>query len=308
MILTESKILLVLVTLSIIWGSSFIAIKEVIDIFPPLLAFGIRFITSGVILIIVYILKKDRNKNEIWNKNQWKDALILGTLIIVGGQGLLVWGTQYLSSGMTALLNSTIPLWVAIIASIVLRHHLTKNMTFGLIAGFAGLLILINPFTEDIHLNLVGIVALTLSSIFWAAGSLYYTKYHLSVSIFISSGLLMFVGGLMLIAISFTVGEFNKLQLSHISTNELIAYSYLIFLCTVVGYAEFFWLLRVKSASIANSFAYIVPIIAVFLGWAIFKESINLQTLIATSIILIGVALMVTSSSNKSNFKIIKKE
>lgn len=305
--MTESKILLVLVTLSIIWGSSFLAIKEVIDIIPPLLAFGIRFIVSGVILIIVYILKKDHNKNEIWDKNQWKDALILGTLIIVGGQGLLVWGTQYLSSGMTALLNSTIPLWVAIIASIALRHHLTKNMAFGLIAGFAGLLILINPFTKDIHLNLVGIVALTLSSIFWAAGSLYYTKYHISVSIFTSSGLLMFIGGLILIAISFAVGEFNKLQLSHISTNGLIAYSYLIFLCTAAGYAEFFWLLRVESASIANSFAYIVPIIAVFLGWAIFKESITLQTLIATSIILIGVALMVTNSSNKSRFKIIKE-
>ncbi len=308
MILKESRILIVLVTLSIIWGSSFLAIKVVIDIIPPLLAFGIRFVVSGLILLIVYILKKGHNKNELRSKKQWKDALILGALIILGGQGLLVWGAQYLSSGMTALLNSTIPLWVSIIASVALRQHLTKNMVFGLLAGFVGLLILINPFIVFVHLNLIGILFLTLSSIFWAAGSLYSTRYQLPISsIFISAGLLMFVGGLMLIAISFAVGEFNKLQISHISANGLIAYSYLIFLCTAVGYAEFFWLLlRVKLASIANSFAYIVPIIAVFLGWLIFKENINLQTLIATSIILIGVALMVTNSSNKSDSKIIK--
>ncbi|MFL6473030.1 MAG: EamA family transporter, partial [Nitrososphaeraceae archaeon] len=99
--------------------------------------------------------------------------------------------------------------------------------------------------------------------------------------------------------------EFKNIQLSTISINLLIAYFYLIFLCTVLGYVEFFWLLRVESQSIANSFAYIVPIIAVFLGWAIFKEPLSLQVLIATGIIMVGVALIVTSSSKKQR-QIIK--
>jgi drug/metabolite transporter (DMT)-like permease len=88
-----------------------------------------------------------------------------------------------------------------------------------------------------------------------------------------------------------------------------VAFAYLIFLCTSVGYAEFFWLLRVESASVANSFAYIVPVIAVLLGWIIFKEDITLLTIIPTSVIIIGVALMVTNSSsfNKSNNKLIQK-
>jgi drug/metabolite transporter (DMT)-like permease len=307
--LKESKILLVLVTLSILWGSSFLAIKIVIDIIPPLLAFGIRFIVSGAILLIVYVFQKDRNKNKFFSKNQWKDALILGMLIIMGGQGLLVWGEQYLSSGMTALLNSTIPLWVAIIALLAFKQRLKKNMILGLIAGFAGLMILINPFSGNNHLNLIGIISLTLSSIFWAAGSLYSNRIHNSDSIFASAGLLLCVGGLMLITASFIVGEFNNLQISHITLNSIVAFSYLIFLCTSVGYAEFFWLLRVESASVANSFAYIVPVIAVILGWLIFEEDITLSTIIATSIVIIGVALMVSnsSSSSKSNNKLIQK-
>ena len=144
---------------------------------------------------------------------------------------------------------------------------------------------------------------------FWAVGSLYSNRIHNSQSIFASAGLLLSLGGLMLITTSFEIGEFNILQISHITVNTMVAFSYLIFLCTSVGYAEFFWLLRVESASVANSFAYIVPVIAVVLGWIIFKEVITLSTIIATFVIIIGVALMVTnsSSSNKSNNKLIQK-
>jgi drug/metabolite transporter (DMT)-like permease len=307
--LERSKILLVLITLSVLWGSSFLAIKTVIDVIPPLLAFGIRFTIAGAALLVVHAFNKRRHhdNNEHTGKEQWKDALIVSALIIVGGQGLLVWGAQYLSSGMTALLNSTIPLWVAIIAALAFRQHLTKNMVLGLVAGFAGLMILINPFVGNIHLNLIGVVSLTLSSIFWATGSLYSTRFHLPVSILASAGMLMLVGGLMLITASFAIGEFKGIQLSHISAGSLAAYSYLIFICTAIGYAEFFWLLQVESESIANSFAYIVPVIAVFLGWVILKEPISMQTLIATSIIMIGVALMVTSSSKKAKNKVIEK-
>jgi drug/metabolite transporter (DMT)-like permease len=314
--LEKIKILLVLATLSVLWGSSFLAIKVVIDSIPPLLAFGIRFVIAGIPLLFIYKFKKYGNNDssniyEIFNKKRWKVAIVLGSFIILGGQGLLVWGAQYLSSGMTALLNSTIPLWVAIIASMILKQHLTKNMIFGLVAGFSGLIILVNPFTDNNQLSFIGIISLTLSSIFWAAGSLYSTKYKYSENIFASGGMLMIIGGIMLIITSFIVGEFYNLQLSKISINTILSYLYLIFLCTSVGYAEFFWLLKVESTTLANSFAYIVPIIAVFLGWAVFNENVSLITIIATAIIIIGVGLMLkspsNSSSNLSNHKVLKK-
>jgi drug/metabolite transporter (DMT)-like permease len=201
---------------------------------------------------------------------------------------------------MTALLNSTIPLWIAIVAALAFKQHLTKRMIMGLIAGFLGLVTLLNPFSGgagNTAVNMVGVIFLTLSSIFWALGSLYSSKSHLPVSILASAGMLMLVGGIILVASSFAIGEYKNFQFSGISINLLTAYFYLIFLCTAFGYAEFFWLLHVESESIANSFAYIVPIIAVFLGWALFREPISLQVLIATGIIMTGVALMVTSSS-----------
>lgn len=300
------NVLLVLITLSFLWGSSFLAIKLVIHIVPPLLAFGIRFAIAGAVVLIPYVVNERRQhikKNEHIGKNQWKDALIVAILIVVGGQGLLVWGTQYISAGMTALLNSTIPLWIAIIAALLFKKHLTKRMVLGLIAGFLGLLTLLNPFsggTANNSVNMIGVIFLTLSSIFWALGSLYSSKAHLPVSILASAGMLMLVGGLILVGTSFAIGEFKNIQFSAISINFLIAYFYLIFLCTALGYVEFFWLLHVESQSTANSFAYIVPIIAVFLGWAIFKEQLSIQILIATGIIMVGVALMVTSPSKKT--------
>ena len=217
---------------------------------------------------------------------------------------MLVWGTQYISAGMTALLNSTIPLWIAIIAAMLFKKHLTKRMILGLGAGFLGLLTLLNPFSggsANNSVNIIGVLFLTLSSICWALGSLYSSKAHLPVSILASAGMLMLVGGLILVATSFAIGEFKNIQFSAMSINLLIAYFYLIFLCTVLGYVEFFWLLHVESQSIANSFAYIVPIIAVFLGWALFREQLSPQVLISTGIIMVGVALMVTSSSKKQH-------
>jgi drug/metabolite transporter (DMT)-like permease len=308
--LEKIKIFLVLATLSLIWGSSFLAIKVVIDVIPPLLTFGIRFIIAGIPLLFFYKFIKignteskggSRNRYKIFNKKRLKVALVLGAFIVLGGQGLLVWGAQYLSSGMTALLNSTIPLWVAIFASMAFKQHLTKDMVFGLVAGFSGLIILINPFTGNDKLSLVGIISLTLSSIFWAIGSLYSTKNKDTENVFASGGMLMIVGGIMLIITSFLVGEFYDLQLSKITLNIFLAYLFLIFLCTSVGYAEFFWLLQVESSTLANSFAYIVPVIAVFLGWAVFNENISITTIIATAIIIIGVALMIKSPSNSSN-------
>jgi drug/metabolite transporter (DMT)-like permease len=121
----------VLITLSFLWGSSFLAIKLVIHIVPPLLAFGVRFTIAGAALLIIYVADERRQrikKIEHIGKRQLKDALIVAILIVVGGQGLLVWGTQYISAGMTALLNSTIPLWIAIIGALLFKNHLTKSM------------------------------------------------------------------------------------------------------------------------------------------------------------------------------------
>lgn len=309
-LLKQSKIWLVLVVLWVINGSSFLAIKVSIDTIPPLLSAGIRFSLSGAALFIVYLLRNraTHKHGEYIGVQQWKDTLVLGVSLFVGGQGLLVWGTQYLSSGITGLLNSTIPLWVALISMLVFRKHLTKKMITGLLAGFGGLMLLIAPSLGNGTLSPVGTAALITSSIAWAVGSLYSTKAHLPISILASSGMLLLVGGLMLLVSSFVLGEFDAVRLSQISTGSTIALLYLIIVTSMIGFTDFYWLVRITTAALANTFAYVSPVIAVFLGWAILKEPITSLTLVAMSVILIGVALMVTTpSKSKSKSKPILK-
>ncbi|MDP9197449.1 MAG: EamA family transporter [Thermoproteota archaeon] len=161
--------------------------------------------------------------------------------MFLGGQGLLTWGSQYLSSGITGLLNSTIPLWVAIIAFLIFRKHMTKLIIMGLAAGFGGLMLLVGPSIGSGTLNPIGISALIISSVSWALGSLYSSKAKLPISILASSGMLMVTGGLMLTAVSFVLGEYLGLELSQISGQSLAALIYLIisFRCSRLHYFLF---------------------------------------------------------------------
>jgi drug/metabolite transporter (DMT)-like permease len=277
-------------------GSSFLAIKISIDTIPPLLSAGLRFFIAGSVLFAAYFfLQKYEHKHEQIGRRQWRDAAILAFTLFLGGQGILTWGAQYLSSGITGLLNSTIPLWVAVIAFLVFRKHMTKLIIMGLAAGFGGLMLLVAPSIGSGTLSPIGISALIVSSISWAIGSLYSSKAKLPISVLASSGMLMITGGLMLISVSFLLGEYKGLDLSQISGQSWAALVYLIIIITIVGFTDFYWLLRVTTASLANTFAYVSPVIAVILGWAILKESITTITIAAMVVILLGVALMVTT-------------
>lgn len=258
---------------------------------------------AGSALYSIYLAKPllirhktpNHNVREHIGKQQWRDAIILGASLMVGGQGILTWGAQYLPSGITGLLNSTVPLWVAILALIIFKRHLSKLPILRLCAGFGGLMLLVAPSLSTGELSPVGTTALILSSALWALGSLYSTKSKLPVSVLASSGMIMITGGLMLITISVSLGEYRGLELSDISWQSSIALVYLILIVTVVGFTDFYWLLRVTSPSLANTFAYVSPVIAVILGWLLLHETITSTTVIAMIVILMGVALMVTT-------------
>jgi drug/metabolite transporter (DMT)-like permease len=300
----QSKIWIILITLWLINGSSFLAIKISIDTIPPLLSAGIRFTIAGSVLYSIYLIKPFLNRrktsmkqevHEHIGKKQWRDAIILGALLMVGGQGVLTWGAQYLPSGITGLLNSTVPLWIAILALVIFKRRLSKLPILGLCAGFGGLMLLVAPSLSTGDLSPVGTTALIISSVLWALGSLYSTKSRLPVSILASSGMIMITGGLMLTGVSLSLGEYRGLELSNISWQSSIALVYLIVIVTVIGFTDFYWLLRVTTPSLANTFAYVSPVIAVILGWLLLHESITSITVIAMIVILMGVALMVTT-------------
>ena len=316
--MVKLKVWLVLILLWVIIGSTYITIKIAIDTIPPFLMSGIRYVSSGALLILVYILIPSQNNNygtnqsqnaqvnhrdkliSILNNRQWKEATIIGCALVLGGQGLLTWGEQYLSSSVTALLFSTVPIWVLLLGKIVYREKLKKFTVLGVITGTVGFVILIFPsltaqFVEidssSMKLEFVGIFALVIAAISWSVGSLYSSKADLPTNVLLSTGMMLFVGGIFLIVLSIAIGELQNFHISAISTPSMTSLLYLITVGSA-GWAGFFWVLRNTSASLANTFAYVSPVVAVILGWAILSEAITPQIIIATVIIMTGVVLI----------------
>jgi drug/metabolite transporter (DMT)-like permease len=224
--------------------------------------------------------KKNKNPNLLQiissRRKQWKDAIIIGISLIVAGQGLLAYGEQYLSSDITALLFSTVPIWVLLVGKFYYNLKLNKYTLLGIIAGSIGLVILIYPSFEEMLFggqttpstntdnknNFLGISILLIAAISWAIGSLYSHRADLPNNILISTGMMLFVGGLFLLGIGMII-EFNTLDISRFSTSSILSLLYLIIVGTM-GWLGFFWILRNTTATLANTFAYVSPIIAVF--------------------------------------------
>jgi drug/metabolite transporter (DMT)-like permease len=297
--MNQLKLWVVIITLSLTVGSSFIAIKIVLDSISPLFAFSIRFmITGGILILISYIF--DRKNQEIKEIRLWRNALVIGAILIAGGHGLIAWGTQYLSAGIASLLNSTIPLWVVFFMFLIFHSKITNSARIGLALGFGGMLILVGPSIGGQGLSLTGVASLLVSSMLWALGSIYSGKSFLPQNFLLTAGMVTLVGGSLLIIPSILIGEFNFLpSYSDLDLDLLISYIFLIFIGTVIPFAEFYWLLKVSTPPVANTFAYIAPIVAVFLGWTILDESVTYLTIVATIVILVGVALIVRTFNNK---------
>ena len=181
----------------------------------------------------------------------------------------------------------------------------TRLSMAGITAGFIGLIILVLPTLESKESSWVGVILLIVSSISWAIGSLFSSPVHAigtDRAILLPTGMFMAMGGLILLGIWVTTGtgEISTLETLFSPANNLLAsFLFLTLVCTAIGYAIFYWLLGSTTPSLANTFAYIVPVIAVFLGWVILGEPINSQTIIATVVISAGVAMMIISPSPK---------
>jgi drug/metabolite transporter (DMT)-like permease len=294
---------------------------------------GIRYTISGLMLFFIFkiysleifdkkgkqTVNTERSTTQrkkrpdllqiISSRKQWKDAITIGLSLIVAGQGLLAYGEQYLSSDITALLFSTVPIWVLLIGKFYYNLKLNKFTLLGIIAGSIGLVILIYPSFEDVFFggqistsinnsnnenNFLGISILLIAAISWAIGSLYSHKADLPNNILISTGMMLFVGGLFLLFIG-SIIEFNMLNVSKYSISSILSLLYLIIVGTM-GWLGFFWILRNTTATLANTFAYVSPVIAVFLGWMILDENINLRIIVATIVIIVGVILIVNKN------------
>ena len=287
------KLALAFAAVYIIWGSTYLGIRYAIETLPPLLMAGTRFIIAGGVLYTWARLKGATRPARI----NWRAALVIGGLLLLGGNGAVVLAERSVPSGLAALLIATEPLIIVLLDwARPGGARPSGRVSLGLILGLVGMFILIGPvgITGGSEVSLVGAALLVAATLSWAAGSLYAARTKLAASPLMAAAMQMLAGGALLLLAGLAAGEASRFDVSQVSLRSIGAFVYLIIFGSLVGFTSYSWLLRVTPPSLASTYAYVNPVVAVLLGWAIAGESLSLRMLLAATVIIAAV-VMITS-------------
>ena len=287
----DARVWLALVTVYIVWGSTFIALAIAVRDLPPLLTMSMRHLVAGAALLAFALPRGDRGGDPIgWA--QVRAGLVFGGFLFLLSHGGLAWAQQTVPAGVAALLAGSIPIWMALIDRVAFGRRLRPSAYAGFALGFVGLAFLVDPFGEG-SVDRLGAVVVILGDLAWAAGSLYSRGAALPKRPLVAAGLGSLCGGVLLFVASSTTGELGD---ADFTLDALLAVGYLIVVGTFVGFTAYVWLLRVAPISLVATYAYANPIVAVFLGWILLGEEITLQMAVAGSAVVVAVALIVRAS------------
>jgi len=286
-----------LLTLYLVWGSTYLAIAIAVETIPPFLMAAFRFSIAGLILLSWSIAREGRSF-VMPTRREWRDSAIVGAALIGGGMGLAAWGEQTVPSGVTALVIALMPAWAAILGRVFYRERQPGLALVGIVTGFVGIAILAAPsfLGGTGALEPFGLAAVLLSPVAWAAGSVFAS--HGAVlprRPLVASGLQMLIGGAVLAVAGVLTGELGDLDLAAITGRSAFAVGYLIVLGSLIAFTVYGWMLRVAPLPFVSTYAYVNPIIAVILGAIILNEPLDLRTVVAGAVIVVAVSLIVTA-------------
>ncbi len=285
----------------VIWGSTYIAIRVYVETLPPLLVASVRFLIAGGLLYAWAIRRGDREGDRPTPRH-WRSAAIIGSALLLGGNGAVVLAEQTVPSGISALLIATVPLSMVAIAGLVLRERIDWREWLGIAVGLAGIMLLVEPW-NGFAFDPLGVGLLLFASISWASGSLYARFAPLPSRPLVGTAMQMLAGGVALGIGGIAAGELGDVDLARASLASVMSVVYLIVFGSLVGFTAYAWLIRVTRTSLVATYAYVNPIVAVLLGWAMLGEHVGLRTLIAGAVIVVAVALIVSVRSEKPSPK-----
>ena len=293
---SRAQITAAFASIYLVWGSTYLAIRFAIETIPPFVMGGIRFIVSGALL---YAWSRYRG-TAAPTRTHWRNAVIAGGFLLLGGNGAVIWAEQFVPSGLTALLVSILPFWLVIIEWVrPPRRRPSGAILFGLIVGFIGIVVLVGPtgFGGRGAVNPAGALVLIFGSLSWAIGSFWSRDAELPTSGLMTTGMEMLGGGVLLLVVALLSGEFSRFDVRHISGASTTGLVYLITFGSLIGFTSYIWLLDKVSPARLGTYAYVNPIVAVLLGWAIAGEKLTVRTGVAAAIVICGVALITTARS-----------
>jgi len=276
----------------VIWGSTFLAILFAIETLPPFLMASARFLVGGSLL---YGWSRVVAGAAAPTGAHWRATAIVGALLLLGGNGLLVWSEQRIPSGVAALLVGTVPCFMVLIDWLRPGGSRPTGLVFaGLLLGLLGLVWLVGPDTllGGGRADLIGAVVVVLGSFSWAVGSIYSRHAATPPSPFLSTAMQMLGGGAALLLLSVLLGEPWAFDASAVSLRSVLGLLYLMLFGSIVAFSAYIWLLRVSTPARVSTYAYVNPVIAVLLGWALAGEALTTRMIVAATVIVSGVALI----------------
>ena len=277
--------------LYLIWGSTYLAIRFAIETIPPFTMAGARFLAAGLAL---YLWARWRGVPPP-TRRQLRDGGIVGAFLLLGGNGAVVWAEQWVPSGLAALLVATVPLWMVLLDWVWAGAERPRaGIWFGLAWGLAGVALLTGGLGGEAFEPgaWLGAIVILFGSLSWAMGSIYTRTAKMPAAPRMATAIQMLVGGLLLATLGAGVGEWTSFDVREVSSRSWAALAYLVVFGALVAYTAYIWLLGVTTAARVSTYAYVNPVVALILGWALADEPLSGRTAVAAAVILSAVMLL----------------
>jgi len=281
----------------VVWGSTYLAIAVVVKTMPPLLSAGVRFIVAALLMAVIIAIAKGWRSLRI-GRAQVAAAFVVGGALLLGGNGLVMLAEQKIPSGLAALLIAIEPLVVVVLRA-ANSERIGRGTLLGVLAGFLGVALLVSGGLTG-EFALIGIVMVVLAAISWSVGSFYSGSLPLPADPFVSSAAQMLAGGILLTVVGVAAGELPDVTPANFAPESLLALAYLVVFGSIIAFSAYTWLLQHAPVSKVMTFAYVNPVIAIFLGWLILNEPVTGAMLAGGGLIIAAVAVVIRTESRPS--------
>jgi drug/metabolite transporter (DMT)-like permease len=294
-------------TIYLVWGSTYLGIRIAVETLPPFLMAGARFLVAGTLIAAFIALTRGFRAT----RRQWRDNAIIGAFLLLGGNGLVSWAEQTVPSGIATLIISVGPVFIVLLDWAAHRYFKDGQrgtrpnwLTFvGLAAGFSGLFLLVGPSVLSTGRDALDgwrVFGLLVACLSWSVGSLFTRYAHEPAEPFTGAAIQMLCGGVWLMLVSLLLGEPFNFDVAAVSRESVLAWVYLVVMGSLVGFTTFVWLMKHSTPARVSTYAYVNPIVAVFLGWLILHEPVSPRIFAAAAIIIAGVAIITLAKTKKN--------
>jgi drug/metabolite transporter (DMT)-like permease len=281
----------------VVWGSTYLAIRYVVESAPPLLSAGLRFLVAAL-LLTAWLLVRRGPAGLRATPRQLRGAAATGVLLLVGGNGLVTLGELAgVPSSLAALLIAVVPLWVVLLRAGT-GDRPPVGTVVGVALGFVGVAVLLLPGARPEGVALLPVAAILASSVLWSVGSFVATRVALPEAALLTTTVQMYAGGAGLVLGGLLRGE-SVADLSQTSTASALALAYLVVFGSIVAFTAYSWLLGVAPVSQVSTYAYVNPVVAVVLGAALADETVGPATVVGGGVTVLAVAVVVTEEGRR---------